>query len=154
MKTLIISSLLWALLPCLSFAQKIPDFKANSQGGKQERLETLEKYLGKVSNSINLISRKVSKSSGSDFNKLKMRVSKLERVKKNDNGCCSLVEKHNLPRLSEDSKAAKRRIKELETKTDKHKAEDFLALQTEVQLLRKSVDSLKKLVFEKLKAQQ
>jgi uncharacterized protein Yka (UPF0111/DUF47 family) len=138
-------------IPNTAYSQKLSKFKADSKGGKQDRLEYLEKYLAKVASSINLIDKKLKKSSGSEFRKLKKRIDKLERSQSNDGGCCKLVNKSNLPKLSEDASAAKRKIKELEKKADKLKAEEVMTLQAEVQLLKTSLDSLKKLVIEKLK---
>ena len=132
-------------------AQKISKFKANSNGGKQDRIDNLEKYLGKVSSSLNIIDKKLKKSSGSEFRKLKKRLDKLVRSQSNDGGCCKIVNKTNLPKLSGDVKANKRKVKELETKSDKLRANEIMTLQAEVQLLKASVESLKKFVIQKLK---
>ncbi|MBT7609406.1 MAG: hypothetical protein HN576_06605 [Bacteriovoracaceae bacterium] len=138
----------------IAYAQRISNFKADGNSGKQERIENVEKYLTKVSSSLNLIDKKLKKSSGSEFRKLQKRLDKLERSQSGNGGCCKLVNKTNLPKLEGDAKAAKRKIKELETKTDKLKANEIMILQAEVQLLKKSIESLKKLIFEKLKAQK
>lgn len=131
-------------------AQTLSQFKP-VEGGKVERLEALEKYLKTVSSAMNQLRKKVSKSSGPEFRKLKSRLDKLERSKKSDSSCCQLVTKHNLPKMADETKTASRKIKDLEKKTDKHQAEDFLKLQAEVRVLQSSVEDLKKIVLKSLK---
>jgi hypothetical protein len=130
-------------------AQGLSNFKPDSKGGKQDRIDSIEKYLSKVSSSLNLINKKLKKSSGSEMRKLKKRIDKLERVKTNGGGCCKLVYKSNLPKLTGDVKANKRKVKELETKSDKFKANEIMTLQAEVQLLKASLEALKKLILKK-----
>ena len=131
-------------------AQSIGTFKPDT-GGKQERIETLEKYLAKVSSSLNLIDKKLKKTSDAEFRKLQRRLEKLERSQSSDGGCCKLVNKSNLPKMTGDIDALKRKIFEQEKKSDQLKANEIMTLQAEVQLLKVSLESLKKLVIEKLK---
>ena len=146
--------LVFSLLMITCQAQtSLKDFKPDSSGGKQDRLDALENYMGQVSKSIQKMERQNHKRGNKEIRKLKKRIRALESQKNPNTSCCQLVTKSNLPKISDDILFVKRKIKELNKKTDELKAKELISLQGDIDLLKSSLESLKKIVLEKLKNQ-
>ncbi len=145
--TLIITS-----FPAPALSQGLTAFKTRSNDGKQERLQNIESYLSKISPSLQRMEKSSLTQKGNpEFRKMKKRIDQLEKSKKNSGECCQLVSRSNLPKMVSDHKNFKRKIRELEKKSDQLKAKEIMTLQAEVKLLKASLESLKKIIQERQK---
>ncbi|MCO4794064.1 MAG: hypothetical protein KC493_10145 [Bacteriovoracaceae bacterium] len=136
------------------FAQSgsLSTFSSDGQGAKDERIEKMESYLSQISKSYLSLKKKVSSLGKGQFDKLKKRVDKIE--KDSSGGCCSLVDKSNLPKLTEDIKYAKKKVLDIENTVNSIRTTDLAKIKAEMQVMNATLDSLKILIKSNMKLKE
>lgn len=117
-------------------------FQADGQGSKDERIAKLESYITNMSKSYSKLQSKLKAIDPKVIKDLKKRLDKLEKETKGG-GCCSLVTKSNLPKMTEDVAFNKRKVLEVENTVNSVRSTDLAKIRAEIQVVNATLDSLK-----------
>jgi len=120
----------------------VQTFQSDGQGSKDERIAKLESYITNMSKSYSKLQSKLKAIDPKVIKDLKKRLDKLEKETKGG-GCCTLVSKSNLPKMSEDVAFNKKKVLEVENTVNSVRSTDLAKIRAEIQVVNATLDSLK-----------